>query len=206
MADPTLIERAPLAPQARPARLGRLGGAPGVVLGEVVGRTLTLLLARKTTAADAGRLAAPFGLTLPPTPTMARADGFVVLWAGPAQWLVVAEARAKAQAERLVQACAPACMVVDQSDARAIISVSGPKARQTLAKGFTIDLHPRAFKAGDVALTTAAGIGATIWQDDDTPSFTLAVARSYADGFWHWLTDAAAEYGCEVVEDASRSR
>ena len=58
-----------------------------------------------------------------------------------------------------------------------------------------IDLHPRAFRAGDAAVTTVAHIGAQIWQVDETPTYELIVSRSFAAGFWEWLTDAAAEFG-----------
>jgi methylglutamate dehydrogenase subunit D len=89
--------------------------------------------------------------------------------------------------------------VAEQSDGRTVLRVAGPKARDVLAKGLPIDLHPRVFRTGDTALTVAALIGVQIWQTDDAPSYELAVFRGFARGFWHFLTESAAEYGCEIA-------
>ena len=92
-------------------------------------------------------------------------------------------------------------MVADQSDGRCVLRLSGPKARQVLAKGIGLDLDPRIFKPGDVAMTLAAHIAVQIWQMDDKPSYEIAMFRSLAGSFWHWLAASAAEFGYEVVED-----
>ena len=62
-----------------------------------------------------------------------------------------------------------------------------------------IDLHPRAFKPGDTAVTCVAHIGVQLWQIDDAPTYEFAVARSLAQSFWHWLEASAAEYGLDLV-------
>eukprot|EP01037_Dinobryon_pediforme_P015743 gene15743-15897_t len=87
---------------------------------------------------------------------------------------------------------------IDQSGGRAILRISGPRLRDVLRKGVTIDLHHNAFKAGDVALTAVSHINAQIWMLD-LQSCEIAIARSFADSFWHWLSVSAAEYGYEVV-------
>ena len=84
--------------------------------------------------------------------------------------------------------------VTDQSDGYAVVRVSGPKARDVLAKGFPIDLHHRAFGPADVASTQVAYMGATLWQVDDAPTFEIALFRSFAGSFEHWLTESAAEF------------
>ena len=45
----------------------------------------------------------------------------------------------------------------------------------------------------------AALIGVQIWQIDETPTYEIAVFRGFARSFWHFLTEAAAEYGCEIA-------
>jgi sarcosine oxidase subunit gamma len=177
-----------------------LGEEAGVTLQERRGLLMTLLIARKGQVAEARRLAEVSGVTLPPGPTFTTLGDCTVLWAGPEQWLVVAAPPAFAQAEDLARVCGPACMVVDQSDARAVVSVLGHRARDALVKGFAVDLHPRVFKPGDTALTPVGGIAAQIWQTDATPSYNIAVPRSYAESFWHWLIEASAEFGSAVVE------
>ena len=90
--------------------------------------------------------------------------------------------------------------ITEQSDGRTIIRIAGPRARDALAKGLAVDLHPRAFKPGDTALTQAAHIGLQIWQLDEAPTYEIAVFRGFARSFWQFLLDAAAEYGCRIEE------
>ena len=89
--------------------------------------------------------------------------------------------------------------LVDLTDAQTIIRVSGPRARDLIAKGCTLDLHPRAFGAGHVARGTLAHAQITLLQtasDGETggPAFDLYVGRSFAQHLWCWLEDAAREY------------
>ena len=84
--------------------------------------------------------------------------------------------------------------VVDQSDARAVVRISGPRARDVLAKGVPIDLHPRAFKGNGVAITHANHVGIILWQIDDAPTYEIAMFRGFADSFAHWLLESAEEF------------
>ncbi|MFN3869622.1 MAG: sarcosine oxidase subunit gamma [Hyphomicrobiaceae bacterium] len=150
--------------------------------------------------ADAVRAAmfAAFAVELPQRPSMAAGRDLSFVWVGPGAWLAMAECTTErdlyAEISTVVQGVAA---VTDQSDARQIFAVSGSAARDCLAKGFAIDLHPRSFKPGDAAVTHAAHIAATIWQLNDTPSYEIAVPRSYAESFAEWLHDAAAEFAAQ---------
>ena len=73
--------------------------------------------------------------------------------------------------------------------------ISGPRARDALAKGVHIDLHPSAFLPGDAAVTAVAYIGVHFWQVDAAPTYEFAMFRSFAVSFGEWLVDAAAEFG-----------
>ena len=75
-----------------------------------------------------------------------------------------------------------------------IFACGGPKARDALAKGVPIDLHPRVFRPGDAAVTSAH-IGVHLWQVDDAPTYELIVPRSFAVAFREWFDEAAAEFG-----------
>ena len=68
-------------------------------------------------------------------------------------------------------------------------------ARDLLAKGCTLDLHPRAFKVGACAQTGLARAGAILHLVDEAPTFEITILRSFADYMWVWLADAAEEYG-----------
>ena len=85
--------------------------------------------------------------------------------------------------------------VVDQSDGRTVIRISGPRARDALAKGVLIDLHSRAFHPGDTALTVVSYFNVHFWQLSELPEYEFTMFRSFATAFSHWLMEAASEYG-----------
>lgn len=198
MPEITLAERPPLAHCLVPGRHGRSEGEAGVILKSRTDLTLHMLIARSGMVDEARQLAGAAGLALPAASRVTMAEGYMALWSGPEQWLIAAEPKGRAASDQVIAALAPCCMAVEQTDARAVIATSGPRAREALAKGFPIDLHPRVFKAGTTALTLAAAVPVQIWQADDSPSFGIAVPRSFAEGFWRWLTEASAEFGVTV--------
>jgi sarcosine oxidase subunit gamma len=142
------------------------------------------------------KLVGLYGLEAPARPAVARGRALDLLWAGPEQWLAVSADRATA--DRLAGELKEVAAVCDQSDGRAVLRICGPKVRETLAKGCPLDLHPRAFRPGDTALTAIAHVGAQLWQVDDAPTFDLVVARSMAGSFWRWLSASAAEFGWDL--------
>ena len=201
MPEITLNARSAIEREAAPRRHGKPEGEPGVILREVAGLALATVIARKgeaNAAAEAAKDA--FGIELPATARRIERDGVAFLWAGPEQWLAVAgPGRPAGQFETMLAGVFDGhASVTEQSDGRTVIRVSGPRARDALAKGLPIDLHPRAFKPGDTALTLAAHIGLQIWQLDAAPTYEIAVFRGFARSFWHFLLDAAAEYGCRI--------
>ncbi len=120
-------------------------------------------------------------------------------WAGPSRWLAEAPNEMPSTFERnLREALAGLASVTSQSDGRSIIRISGPKARDVLAKGVPLDLDPRVFSPGDTAMTLVGHINVHLWQSDAAPTYDLAVFRSFAAGFCEWLIDASAEFGVLV--------
>ena len=204
MADLLVRPRAALADVLRNGRHGASNGAPGLILCERTELSAATLIARKGQARALAELVkSAYGIDLPSTPRFAGnqlPDGrfLVFLWAGFEQWLALIEGAQEFERE-LTLGLGKRASIADQSDARAVLRLRGPKAREVLAKGIAIDLHPRAFKTGDVALTLAAHIGVQLWQVDETPTYEIAVARSLAKNLWAWLSASAAEYGYEVV-------
>src|SRR5690606_15620865 len=100
--------------------------------------------------------------------------GIALLGLGPRTWLVIADEISSPLADRLRRTFGSSAAVIDQSDGYAILRISGAKARATFEKGLAIDLHPRAFRPGDVASTTCAHMGIVIWQVDDLPTYEIA--------------------------------
>ncbi|WP_019906515.1 sarcosine oxidase subunit gamma family protein [Methylobacterium sp. 77] len=175
-------------------RHGRPGSEPGLTLTlrEEFGLA-TLIAAKGRTDALRQVLEDLYGWSLPDFGAASLTDEQGLVWSGPDQWLALFGTR-RAMAG-LAQAVRGLAAVTDQSDARAIIRVSGRDARAFLAKGLAIDLHPRAFQPGQVAVTSLAHMGAQLWQRDATPTYDLAVARSSAGSVWSWLSHAADEFG-----------
>lgn len=86
-------------------------------------------------------------------------------------------------------------VLLDITDAWTCIGISGDQALAFLAKGCTLDLHPRHFPAASCAATGFARMRTIIWRPDDDLSFRLFVGRSYAYSLWEWLIDASVEFG-----------
>jgi sarcosine oxidase, subunit gamma len=144
-------------------------------------------------------------LLLPTEPCTAAAKGQIgALWLGPDQWLLTCPASDVAGligALRAALADAHAA-ITDLSDGRVALRVAGPSARDVLAKGTPLDLHPRAFPPGRCAGTLLAKATVLIHLLDDDPargaSFDVYVARSFAQYLWIWLEDAGREYGVAI--------
>ena len=89
--------------------------------------------------------------------------------------------------------------ISDQSGGRTVLRISGPRARDVLAKGLPIDLDPRGFPLGSAATSTISLMGVQLWQTGDPQSYDIAIFRSVSQSFWRWLTASAAEFGYEVT-------
>jgi sarcosine oxidase subunit gamma len=147
----------------------------------------------------AARARAVLGLQPVHLPKCVIAGPVAFVWAGPGQWLATGQGEEGAAfEERLRTAFGSLATVSDQSGGSTIIRVGGKRAREALAKGVPIDLHPSAFRPGDAAVTNVANIGAQVWQVDDMPTYEFIISRSFAVAFWTWLTAAAAEFGVVV--------
>ena len=154
--------------------------------------------ARGKEAALRDAILAGYGAELPQSAARVMGVGISFVWAGPDQWLAIAERENGRDLEaELKTLLAGIAAVVDQSDGRVVVRISGTRARDVLAKGVPIDVHPRAFKPGSVAITHASHIGIILWQTDDAPTYEAALFRSYADSFAHWLFESAAEYATQ---------
>lgn len=139
------------------------------------------------------------GLSLPNLPMTAGHDGIMAIWAGPDHWMLLAE-RASG-IEPLCHMLSEFGAMADQSGARAMLRISGPRCREALAKGCMVDLHASTFPVGSVALTSIAHMGVHLWRFADGehgPVFEIAVARSTTASFWSWLMASCAEFGCTV--------
>ena len=151
------------------------------------------------------------GLDLPTRPnTAAATDDLALLWLGPDEWLAMqhdaapdAEARLAAQLSSALGDLHTAVTAVGES--LACITVAGPRARDVIAKGCPLDLHPSVFGGlGHCAQSHLSKTSITLHQVGDETTgglaFNLYTRRSFSDYLWRWLEDAAREYAVTVAK------
>ena len=198
MSDRPLHPGSALAGLALPGRYGK-GGEPGIVITERSGLGLATVAARKGAPVRAA-VKASYRVDLPDDSTVVQGPEVSFVGYGPGQWLAVSESLAnEALARDLGHRLKGLASISDQSGGRTVLRLSGPRARDVLAKGLPIDLHPRAFGPGSTATSTISLMGVQLWQVDDAPSYDIALFRSLSASFWRWLTASAAEFGYEVT-------
>ncbi|MER6423865.1 sarcosine oxidase subunit gamma family protein [Streptomyces sp. NPDC001137] len=199
MADTALTAppRSPLSPHADRLAAATRSSGGAVRLAELPFLAqVNVRLDAKGGATDAVGLA--LGLPLPLEPdTAIRAGELTALWLGPDEWLVVGPPGSERDLETRIRAAVgeEPVSVTDVSAQRTTLLVSGPRARDLLAHGCALDLHPRAFGAGRCAQTT---LGRTqvvlVARDEPGAGFWVLVRSSFAGYLTDWLLDAATEY------------
>lgn len=194
----SLVERSALSGIAVPGRYGRAGTA-GVLIEEVADLAFASVTCRNGRHfALFNAVNASFGIALPDGPRRVTRGHVTFAGVGPDQWIASADgADAAGFAARVRARIGPFAAVADQSDARLVLRVSGPRIREVLAKGVPVDLHPSVFKPGDIACTLVGHINTQVDMLDEA-TYQLAAPRSMAGSFWSWLTAAAAEFGYQV--------
>jgi len=131
------------------------------------------------------RTADPVLLGLPTSPnTWENARNADALWLGPNEWLVVSAAVAESYAD-----WERAGSVVDVSASRAVLEVSGQGARDLLAKGCALDLHPSKWTSGACAQTMLAKAPVILQQRSKTTR--IFVRPSFADYLVEWFLAAS---------------
>jgi sarcosine oxidase subunit gamma len=144
------------------------------------------------------------GFDIPIEPNTAAASGPVsALWLAPDEWLLIgapgAEGDLMLQLSQHLQGTRGS--VVNVSDVRAVIELSGTRSRELLAKGCSLDLRPRNFRAGRCAQTVLAHAGVLLQLTDAAPVWRLYVRNSLANYLATWLLDAMAEFRAGTSRD-----
>jgi sarcosine oxidase subunit gamma len=157
----------------------------------------------RTFMAAVGRV---LDLLLPTEPgTSATREQIAALWLGPDQWLLTCpESDGARLAGVLREALADVhAAITDVTDGRVAFRLAGPSAREVLAKGCPLDLHPRAFPLGACGQSLLAKASVLVHLVDDDPqagaAFDVHVARSFGHYLWMWLEDAGREYGVQIA-------
>jgi len=87
---------------------------------------------------------------------------------------------------------------VDVSAQRTTVRLRGARARDVIAKGCSLDLHPSVFGQGGAAQTTLGRAGVVLIPlSDNGTDYRLIVRSSFARYLADWLIDAAEEFGVD---------
>lgn len=178
---------------------GEIGSdGPGVTLREIRDAGLWQISGWPGTMEEVGtRLASIVGAEAAPGPlksaagskgTLIRVQPFV--W-----WLT----RASEQTAKEAMAIdAEQGIALDLSHSRTIIRIEGPRARDLLNRGLSTDLRPGSFPEGAFAGGAIHQVGVNLHHRDG--GYDLYVPRGFAVTLWEFLTDTAAQWGCEVTQ------
>ena len=171
-------------------------GGPGVTLSEQRGGALLDLTTGALGEETHRAITARFDIALPTQcGEVANGGDHRALWLGPGHWLI--KTTTGQDLEQTWSESAPGAAVNDVTHGRVVVQISGPRARDVLAKGCPLDLHPNAFPANACAQSLLGKIGVVIdCLNGDT--FEVTAGRAYARSLWAWITGAAAEYGYKV--------
>lgn len=188
----------PLAHVMQPGRYGRaLADGPGVTLSTVHPcEIVSVISARGKARALGTAIKKDFGVALPGMGQTTSARGLMMVGVQPDSWLAV-QAGGSNLATRLEAKISKLAMVTSQSHGRTLMRIAGPRARDVLAKGTAVDLHPAIFKPGMAAATQIGHVGVTI-VCTGADSFELITLSTFAAGFWDGICELSLEWGYEV--------
>jgi sarcosine oxidase, subunit gamma len=141
---------------------------------------------------------AALGVDLPTAPnTCVPAGTGRAVWLGPDEWLLTSTTEAPEDLEARVRAAVLPLggSATDVSAQRIGLRLTGARVRDVLAKGCSIDLHPRVFGRGSSAQTALGQAGVVLLALSDTGDDHLVLVRSSFAGYLaDWLLDAALEF------------
>jgi sarcosine oxidase, subunit gamma len=149
-------------------------------------------------ATAAATLTTRLGIELPTdASTYAVAGAATAIWMGPDEWLITSTVDNPDTFERELREAVSehGGTAADVSAQRTTLWLSGAHAREVLAQGCSIDLHPRAFAANSAVQTMLGQANVVLAAGDDTgSSFQILVRSSFAQYLACWLLDAATEF------------
>jgi sarcosine oxidase subunit gamma len=138
------------------------------------------------------------GTTLPTEANRFNASGLrSVVWCGPDEWLLLAESGvAEIIIAALDNAEAGHVAVTNVSDSLGGLNLSGPHARDVLAKHCALDFHASAFTPGmaQQSLLSHAGVNILCQGENE---FLIIGRTSFMPYIASLMMDAAIEYGYE---------
>ncbi|MBK0327175.1 sarcosine oxidase subunit gamma [Rhodobacteraceae bacterium F11138] len=132
------------------------------------------------------------GAAMPGANAISTKDDSGLCWMSPDELLVLCPYAAVPEVLAQLQTALAGshALAVNVSDARAVFRVSGPAAREVLAKLCPVDLSPAEFEPGTIRRTRLAQVPAAFWMVDNE-TFQLVCFRSVAQYVFDLLCVAA---------------
>jgi sarcosine oxidase subunit gamma len=181
--------------QAWSAAFDRLPGTVGITAEPFVAMVDVRLSAEAAARPEA---AARLGIDLPRVPnSWVPAGAGRAVWLSPGEWLLTSTTEAPDELETRVRAAVLPLggTAADVSAQRIGLRLTGSRVRDVLAKGCSIDLHPRVFSRGSSAQTTLGRAGVILLALGDAgDDYVVLVRSSFAGYLADWLLDAALEF------------
>lgn len=202
MAELNWTETTPLSRIYAAGRYGLKENAAGLTMTELTGFELVQVMARRGQWGPIDQACKEaYGKPAPAKPQAVEAEGALLIWSGPDQFLVLSARGQGSAMERARLAFAGMASLSEQSDGRSLLRISGPRARDMLAKVCSLDLHPAVFPTGAAAATSIDHTSVNLWRGADSSAdgvFYLLVFTTFAESLWHTLLDSGAEYGITI--------
>ena len=184
-------------------------GNVGITVGEIAHRAIINIRGDASDGAFTAAIRNVTGVDLPNfANTVVTVGDIRILWLGPDEWWIVAsDARRAELIDGLRRAFAGLhTNVTDVSESRTVIAMTGPAAREVLARGISLDLHPRAFGPGQCAQTSLSKANVLLHQTgtdpfSGAPSYEIYVLKSFSDYLWRWIGLIAEDFGLAVKAD-----
>lgn len=162
--------------------------ASGPVVSDRNGLGLVTLRGQPRASVLAAKVEEWLGTPLPVEPNTAiQTAEATILWLSPDAWLVVLMSEARAEALTTgIRAAGGYALASNHS--RIIMRLEDDRARDVLAAGCSIDLHPSAFAVDTCVQTLLARIPILLHRTA-AQTFDLYVPRSYARSVRFWLAE-----------------
>lgn len=145
--------------------------------------------------AFAAAVLAETGVAVPEPRRFAETPDGGLGWMSPDEllWVLPYEAAPDAAARLSAALGASHHMVVNVSDARTVLRISGAGARELIAKGAPVDMSPAAFAPGDFRRSHIGQLAAAFWLGADERTFTVVCFRSAGAYLFDWFSESARD-------------
>ena len=188
-----------VSPLANTAVLGYFGNFEGksidkiIKISEIRNAKIYQIVQYKTSKLDTSSLKIDSQILSASPGTVSANLKTIIQWNGPKVWTIVSSNISIL--DQINTSCSDKDFAItDLSHSRIILQIAGENAINIIKKGCPLDLNE--FKINKCANSVYHGIAFSIDILNDNPNtYNFMAYRSFADSFYHAITDASLEYG-----------